>query len=155
MRPDFPFAQKLTVPLGARVIFKGDLHGDFRSLNLFVEGLRQQGEMESNSYKFKTDFYLIFLGDYVDRGLWGVEVIHLLMQLKLANPERVFLVRGNHEDPEMANNLGFRQEYEANLSPSHQQSPTRWAFSFSNIMLMEFIPLPMTTTEMSLPPTKR
>lgn len=46
----------------------------------------------------------VFNGDFVDRGAHSLEVIGLLLALKVSMPNRVWLVRGNHEDRTM--NLG-------------------------------------------------
>jgi diadenosine tetraphosphatase ApaH/serine/threonine PP2A family protein phosphatase len=43
---------------------------------------------------------LIFLGDYGDRGARSTEVYYTILKLKLAFPEQVILLRGNHEGPE-------------------------------------------------------
>jgi serine/threonine-protein phosphatase PPG1 len=43
------------------------------------------------------DSALVASGDYVDRGLFSVETISLLTCLKLRYPDRVQLIRGNHE----------------------------------------------------------
>jgi hypothetical protein len=42
--------------------------------------------------------YLLFLGDYISRGIYGTEVMYTLARLKIANPQQVILIRGNHED---------------------------------------------------------
>jgi hypothetical protein len=56
---------------------------------------------------------MAFLGDYTDRGVYGVEVIYTLLRLQLANPGRVLLIRGNHEDISLVSRYGFLAEGQA------------------------------------------
>src|SRR5262249_49818871 len=59
------------------------------------------------------DVHFVFLGDYTDRGMYGCEVIYLLLRLKVENPEQVWLVRGNHEDVSLTSRYGFLVEARA------------------------------------------
>ncbi|PNY28450.1 Serine/threonine-protein phosphatase [Tolypocladium capitatum] len=62
----------------------------------------------SSSQSAETRF--IFLGDFVDRGYFSLETFTLLMCLKAKYPDRIVLVRGNHESRQITQVYGFYEE---------------------------------------------
>ncbi len=107
--PFQPFAQRHRIPAGGRAFLMGDLHGDIRSLIGYLEQLNAKGVL--SGFKItQAGTRLVFLGDYTDRGRYGVEVLYTLLRLKLANPAQVLLARGNHEDVLLIARYGFTAE---------------------------------------------
>jgi hypothetical protein len=92
-----PYVQKCIVPTDATINIIGDLHGDAEALINTLDCLVKKGIL-FNDFTLKNNHYLVFLGDYTDRGPCGTEVLYALFRLKVANQDQVILLRGNHED---------------------------------------------------------
>ncbi len=105
-----PYIQKLLANSADQFYVHGDLHGDIYSLIIELEFLLNEGVIDENFRIIQDNVWFLFLGDYVDRGRYGTEVIYTLLRLSLANPDRVILVRGNHEEDKICANLGFKSE---------------------------------------------
>jgi len=81
------------------LVIVGDVHGQYYDL---IKLLSMSGSPKKTKY--------VFLGDYVDRGNFSVEVLCLLCSLKINFPENILMLRGNHESQQMTSNFNFRAE---------------------------------------------
>lgn len=110
--------QKIMLPQHADVRFVGDIHGDADALEAFFKNLQEQNILDAE-FVLKKDTYYIFLGDYVDRGNNGVKTWCLLSKFLKNNPQRVFLLRGNHEDINVNYEYGFSKELNRRFGHDH------------------------------------
>jgi diadenosine tetraphosphatase ApaH/serine/threonine PP2A family protein phosphatase/Ca2+-binding EF-hand superfamily protein len=105
----------VATPFPVRVY--GDIHGNLPDLTQFFNKYawpdKRKGDILSMNY--------VFLGDYVDRGSFSVETVALLFSLKIMYPNRVFLLRGNHEDRSMNYHFGLRKSCLAQFGASEGQ----------------------------------
>lgn len=79
-------------PSGSVVYAIGDIHGRCDLLSAILDGVRQDAERRKARRRV-----LIYLGDYVSRGLDSRRVVDLVRQARLPGFETVPL-KGNHED---------------------------------------------------------
>ncbi|AET40287.1 phosphoprotein phosphatase PP4 catalytic subunit PPH3 Ecym_5547 [Eremothecium cymbalariae DBVPG len=77
----------------------GDIHGQLHDLLTLFE---KSDGVENNRF--------IFLGDFVDRGFYSLESFLLLLCYKLRYPDRITLIRGNHETRQITKVYGFYDE---------------------------------------------
>eukprot|EP00758_Cryptobia_borreli_P003147 Tbor_TRINITY_DN3558_c0_g1::TRINITY_DN3558_c0_g1_i1::g.2819::m.2819 len=108
------------------LVIVGDIHGQFRDMQksiLSVQLDRIKSAADGLKSKPKKDCTFLFLGDYVDRGPQGVEVISLLLALKVEYPSNIYLLRGNHEVAQVCKIYGFLSECQSKLDCIKKMSP--------------------------------
>ena len=89
----------------------GDIHGNLNDLLIYEKVLWKLGP-----YFNAANF--LFLGDYVDRGDYSVECILYLLCMKLLAPDRIHMLRGNHEA--RALQVEFTFQTEVNTKFAHE-----------------------------------
>ncbi|ELQ75065.1 Serine/threonine protein phosphatase 2A, catalytic subunit [Trachipleistophora hominis] len=87
------------VSLKSPITICGDIHGQFYDL---MELFKVGGMPPDTNY--------LFMGDFVDRGFHSVETFSLMLCLRLKYPNRITILRGNHESRQITQVYGFYDE---------------------------------------------
>ena len=110
----------INIMTNEKVIIFGDLHGSYHSfLRLFVR-LHIYGVIDFKKYKINDGYKIIFLGDILDRGQYALEILYIISLFIVNNNTdkilKIILNRGNHEDPDLWKNYGFKNELKFKFS---------------------------------------
>ena len=118
--------EKTLIELSGKVGFVGDTHGDFKTTKSIIK-------------KFFDLDHLVFLGDYIDRepSKYGsIFNITYLLLLKYRFPEKIVLLKGNHECNYIIPCLPYEFEAEIEKRFGSSKLHDKFVEVFTNMPLM-------------------
>jgi hypothetical protein len=105
-----PYIKTISADCGSHYLTISDIHGDIHALQSIMSAWFNQGLIDKH-LTLKDGYKVVCLGDYQDRGDFGVEVLFALLVLSLKNPGSVYLLSGNHEFPSMVSDGKLMEEW--------------------------------------------
>jgi len=126
------------------ILIVADLHGDLDALRL---ALRKRTDIGCDT--------VIFLGDYIDRGPASLDVLEWLFSLKIKEPDKIILLRGNHELREtnrfegLFRDLDFDEDLYARINQVFDDMPVAAVISNHTFCVHGGIPGPVKLPEIT------
>lgn len=104
--------QFLSVKPDSKIYLWGNIHGAMHSLIRDLMYLNSQKIIDDNFKINDNNTYFIFNGNLIDLGPYSMEVLALVLKLMLINKDKVFYIKGNHENKQNWHNYSLRDELE-------------------------------------------
>jgi hypothetical protein len=102
--------KKVNANNNEKFICIGDIHGSIHTFIRLLFRLHKYGILDIKTMKIIEPYNIVFLGDVIDRGSWGLEITCTLIILLINNPQRMHWNSGNHEDKKLNVLYGFYLE---------------------------------------------
>jgi hypothetical protein len=104
-----------------QVIVFGDIHGSFHTFFRQLLRLHKFGVLDISTFIINPNYIIIFLGDVIDRGLFSLEILLMILCLIKNNPNKIIYNRGNHEEFFTNLNGGLMNEIKIKVSEKKQK----------------------------------
>jgi hypothetical protein len=112
---DTAVIQKLKVNNKTKIVMFGDFHGSFHTFFRILCRLHRYNILNLDTFKITDNYKIIFLGDIIDRGNYGLDILNVIFKLisvnnKDVNNIKIIMNRGNHENYNIFSTNGFTNE---------------------------------------------
>ena len=101
------------LPNESEIIFLGDYHSSVHALIETLQTLKHQ-KYFNEKWELCNNIYLVCMGDMIDRGPYGIEILYILYSIFYINNQennyKVVILNGNHEKYYESENWDFNDE---------------------------------------------
>lgn len=110
------FVQRQEVSQEDHFIVWGNLQGAFHSFVYALENLVEQKIIDKNLKIIRDKYFMVFSGNVIDRSVYSLETLTIVLRLLEANPNRVFYIKGDHESDGLWRDYDLRDELESKVA---------------------------------------
>ena len=114
------YVQKIISKPNEKFIIIGDIHCDLVNFKLILKNLIKNDIINDDFEIINENYKIIFLGDMVDYGLYGIETVMIILLLKNKNFNNVYIISGNHEQKNVYSVYDLSKEIEKEITNNNQ-----------------------------------
>lgn len=133
--------QKIIVDNNTKIVMFGDFHGSFHTFFRILCRLHRYDIINLDTLEIKDNYKIIFLGDIIDRGNYGLDILNIIFKMITVNNQdvnniKIIMNRGNHENYEIFKRYGFTKELSNKINSNEEM------YIYINLLLKLFCILP-------------